>query len=446
MTRPILAALTAVALTALAVLGITAPPVRAASDQGQCKQWGMGIIGAETAWGAATGKGITIAIVDTGIELHHEDLAAHIDMVNGHNFVDPTAPPQDDHGHGTHVAGIAAAITNNGRGVVGVAPDATIMPVKVLDSNGTGSTTNVAAGIRWAADHGAQVVNLSLGQDVKGVPVPDANIFDAVEYAWNQHQVISVIAAGNKAFSVSSYATIDAIIVTATTRTDTAASYDNGLSGAKWAMAAPGGAADVTDATGAGDILSTYWDKDHPTATDLYAYEAGTSMATPHVAGAAAVLRSLGLSAQETVDRLLSTAKDLGPKGTDATYGSGRLDVAAAVKRTRTPTRCDAPPSTTTTKARVVATSPSRNTVTTVGSTGTTAPTAPAVTVREPDATVPGAPGPTEQATGGAIHVVTATGRHGRPRPWLASATALVLLAVVGARAGIAARAARSRT
>ena len=76
----------------------------------------MAIIGAEAGWAAGTGKGIRIAIVDTGIELHHEDLAAHIDLVDGHNFVDPAAPPQDDHGHGTHVAGIAAAATDNGRG------------------------------------------------------------------------------------------------------------------------------------------------------------------------------------------------------------------------------------------------------------------------------------------------------------------------------------------
>ena len=239
------------------------------------------------------------------------------------------------------------------------------MPLKVLDSTGSGDAQNVVAAIRWAADHGAQVVNLSLGQDVSGVPVPDNQILDAVQYAWTKG-VICVIAAGNNAFPISSYATVNAIVVTATTRGDTAASYDNGLSGAKWGMAAPGGAADKNDTTGANDVLSSYWDKDHPASTDLYAFEAGTSMAAPHVAGAAAILRSLGLSPQATVDRLLSTAKDLGPKGRDATFGYGRLDIAAAVKglgRPRTTTMTCG--TTTTTSRRAATTSTSGRRVTT---------------------------------------------------------------------------------
>src|SRR5207248_8596592 len=123
-------------------------------------------VGADKAWATGTGKGVTIAIVDTGVDLTHPDLAAHI--VPGQNFIEPGRPPQDDFGHGTHVAGIAAAVANNGIGVAGVAPGANIMPVRVLHKErqpdgsyeGTGTSADVDAGIHWAADHGAQVINL----------------------------------------------------------------------------------------------------------------------------------------------------------------------------------------------------------------------------------------------------------------------------------------------
>src|SRR5207249_216773 len=128
-------------------------------------QWGLTQIKAPDAWAhGALGAGVTIAIVDTGVDLNHPDLGSKIvagaDLVSGETC---TPGDQDLNGHGTHVAGIAAALTNNGIGVAGTAPDAKIMPVRVLDSTGSGSTDDVAAGIRWAADHGAQVINLSLG-------------------------------------------------------------------------------------------------------------------------------------------------------------------------------------------------------------------------------------------------------------------------------------------
>jgi subtilisin family serine protease len=136
-----------------------------ANDPLFARQWALDQVNAPEAWArGARGAGTTVAIVDTGVDLQHPDLSSK--LVTGHDFVadnnDCPAGPQDENGHGTHVAGIAAAVTNHGIGVAGVAPDAQIMPVRVLDADGSGSSEDVAAGITWAADHGAEVINLSL--------------------------------------------------------------------------------------------------------------------------------------------------------------------------------------------------------------------------------------------------------------------------------------------
>lgn len=306
-------------------------PALAANDPGLPRQWNMHLIGAESAWSVGTGQGITIAVVDSGVHLAHEDLSAR--LVPGRNFVTPNAQPQDDNGHGTHVAGIAMAIVNNGAGVVGVAPSARIMPIKVLNSEGEGSYANAAAGIRWAVDNGAHVVNLSLGSTVATLIGTPEVFVDAIKDA-SARVVLCVVAAGNDFVLSSDFGDEDAIVVSATTRDDSAASYSNGVGEAKWGLAAPGGAGTGEEDD---DILSTYWPH---TETDAfgkereygpYAIAAGTSMAAPHVAGAAAVLRSLGLTPSQTVDRLRTTAKDLGTGGRDGVYGDGRIDVAKAV-------------------------------------------------------------------------------------------------------------------
>ncbi|HEX2039474.1 MAG TPA: S8 family serine peptidase [Acidimicrobiales bacterium] len=305
-------------------------PVHAANDGGAAQLWNMRTVGAEAAWSTGTGKGVTIAIVDTGVHLTHEDLAGK--LVPGQNFVTDGTAPQDDNGHGTHVAGIAAAIANNRVGVFGVAPDVRIMPVRVLHGpGGRGSGEDVEAGIRWAADNGAQVINLSLGEDLQGLPLMSPTFADSVEYAFRKG-AICVVAAGNDALRSSGFTTdTNALIVTATTQADTKASYasDVGalLNGTpKWGMAAPGGAGGQPNED---DILSTFWTS--AGRNDQYAWAAGTSMAAPHVAGAAAILRGLGLSAEQAAARLTATAKDLGAAGPDDTYGHGRLDVAKAV-------------------------------------------------------------------------------------------------------------------
>ena len=363
-------------------------------------QWSLDRIGAPGAWARGTGDGTTIAIVDSGIDLRHEDLApqlaGHVSCIGAAG--DPRrcrGSGQDDNGHGTHVAGIALAATGNGRGIAGVAPDARLLAVRVLENScsgdgtctATGSADDVAAGIRWAADHGADVINLSLGggtlQGVLGCA-----FCDAVEYAWSKG-AIPVIAAGNDSALPSGFSDEHALVVTATTRGDARASYSNASSGllraARWPVSAPGGEAETdpddcaTGGTPKG-VLSTYWVSGQ---RDGYACLAGTSMAAPHVSGALAVLRSTGLGPQASVDRLLATSQDLGPEGRDDEFGIGRIDLGRAVGTAPggTSTTSSVPTSTT-----VPTTAASTSSTTTPGETTSTVPP---VTVPEVAAPAP---------------------------------------------------------
>jgi len=305
---------------------LVAVPAVAANDPLLPQQWGLDKIGAQKAWSVARGDGVVIAVVDSGVDLNHVDLKAK--LVPGANFVEPGRPPQDDCGHGTHVAGIAAAATDNGVGVAGVAPGARIMPVRVLGSDGSGGCggSDVSAGIRWAADHGARVINMSLGSDTEAVFGPSFS--DAIRYAWSKG-AICVVAAGNQFVLSSGFADEPAIVVAATDRNDAKPLYSSGVGSAQWGMSAPGGAGNVIGpSTSAVDILSTYFDPSRPDDHSEYATLAGTSMATPFVSGAAAVLLSMGLTKEQVVQRLLSTADNV---GSSSTFGHGRLNLDRAV-------------------------------------------------------------------------------------------------------------------
>jgi subtilisin family serine protease len=346
---PLLARAGALAAVALAASGSPAHATAGANDPvfAQGLQWGLERIGAPQAWATSRGAGITIAVVDSGADLNHEDLAGKIVAqtscigANG-DAGRCSGSAQDDNGHGTHVAGIAAATTDNRLGVAGVAPDAKLMIVRVLQNScsgdqctATGNAGDVAAGIRWATAHGADIINLSLGGGTLQSAFGCA-FCDAIDDAW-AHGVIPVIAAGNDSLLPAGFGDEPAVVVTATTRDDRRASYSNASSGilasARWPVSAPGGEGETSNAdcaTGGHPrgVLSTYWIAGH---SNEYACLAGTSMAAPHVSGVLALLLAQGRSPQSAVDRLLGTARDLGSPGRDPSFGVGIIDAAKAV-------------------------------------------------------------------------------------------------------------------
>jgi subtilisin family serine protease len=291
----------------------------AGGDPLRSHQWGLDLIHADAAHSVSTGAGAVVAVVDTGIDAAHPDLAGRIGP--GMDFVDGDSTPQDENGHGTHVAGIIAADAGNGIGVDSVAPGATVMPVRVLDGSGSGGDATVAQGIDWATAHGADVINLSLGSmlPTPALGVPD-DIGPAVQRAVDRG-VIVVAAAGNDGlpFCENGTAQGKVLCVGAVDKRGARSFYSS--FGQGLALVAPGGSGlPGTDE----DVLSTYNDNG-------YQELAGTSQATPHVSGVAALLVARGVRGQAAVQRILATATDLGPPGPDAQYGAGLVNAQAAV-------------------------------------------------------------------------------------------------------------------
>jgi serine protease len=297
-------------------------------------QWHYPKIGLPAAWDVTTGGPVLVAVVDSGIRFDHPDLAGV--TVPGYDFIDSDADPTDpgctaqpdNPSHGVHVAGTVAAVTNNNRGVTGVVwggySAVRIMPLRVFDGCGATTGSAVADAIVYAADNGAKVVNLSLSG-----AVASATDQNAVNYALARG-VTLVAAAGNQNSGAPRYpaAYPGVIAVAATACNDQRASYSN--YGSHIWIAAPGG--DVPDCDGDGYqdwILSTWWS---PRAGSDYGYRRGTSMATPHVAGVAALLISRGITTPDAIrNRLRDTAVDLGAPGWDQYFGYGLVNAAAAV-------------------------------------------------------------------------------------------------------------------
>lgn len=296
-------------------------------------QWHLDLIGMKQAWDYPNGAPVTVAVIDTGIayekfrnKFRVEDLGDS-QFVKPYNFVKGNEHANDDHGHGTHVAGTIAQLTNNSVGVAGVAPNIKLMPLKVLNSYGYGTLSDIAAAIRYAADHGAKVINMSLGG-----PFPSFILHKACKYA-RQKGVVIVCAAGNSGKSRISYpANYAECISVSAVRFDRQltwySSYGKGLT-----IAAPGG--DMTvDQNGDGlmdGVLQNTINPQDPSQQGYFLFQ-GTSMATPHVAAAAALLISHGITRPEKVEEYLQQTATAVPNGSKDQYGAGVLNVAGALR------------------------------------------------------------------------------------------------------------------
>ncbi|MGH9152190.1 MAG: S8 family serine peptidase [Acidimicrobiales bacterium] len=321
----------------LAVLGLAFAPwaAHASDDPLFDRQWALARIKAPEAWVLTTGQGVRIGIVDTGVDLTHEDLAGKV--VASTNCIGSNGDPgrcsgsaRDDHGHGTHVAGIAAAAKDNGVGIAGVAPGAELVVAKALAADGSGTTEDINAAIRWVVDNGAQIVNLSLGGSFLQDSLFGTTLREGVLYAWTRG-AIPVLAAGNTnllglGIGSSQYGQLPAVVVAATGPDDRLAGYSSPVGNARWALSAPGGAG-----TGNKDdaVLSTYWRQDQANQYDAFS---GTSMAVPHVSGTLALLLAQGNPAPVAVARVLGTADRVAcSPGLLGGVCPGRLNAGAAV-------------------------------------------------------------------------------------------------------------------
>lgn len=291
-------------------LDMAVAPAATVTDPSYGSSWALPKIQAPTAWDSANGSGVTIAILDTGIDSAHPDLAPN--LVPGWNVYDNNSNTADVHGHGTWVAGVAAMAANNGKGSAGVAWGSKIMPVRIADPNAYAYWSTVAQGIYWAADHGAKVVNVSYN-GVSG----SSTVQSAAQYLRSKGGVV-VVAAGNSGGLESIAANDSLLTVSATDQSDARASFSS--YGAYVDLAAPGVSVYTTTVGGG------------------YANASGTSFSSPVVAAAAALVLSANSKLTPAdVDKILKTATlDLGAAGYDQYYGAGRVDAARAVAGAKT--------------------------------------------------------------------------------------------------------------
>lgn len=303
---------------------------RAPNDPRYNEQWNFRMIGAESAWKRTRGKGVVVAVIDTGVASATTKKGklcrdfGQTEFVPGYDFVNKDADAYDDHGHGTHVAGTIAESTNNNEGVAGLT-DAKIMPLKVLSAEGWGTSANIADAIRFAADKGANVINMSLGSSQ-----PSSVIHNAVKYA-RKKGVTIVCAAGNGFGEPVGYpaAFPECIAVSSVGPSGEIATYSS--YGKEVALAAPGG--DMIESQNPADGIlqnTNYPEKQGGKGDDYYAFQ-GTSMASPHVAAAAAMIYEQGVHDPARVRDLLT--KSATPKNDANKYGAGVLNLANATAK-----------------------------------------------------------------------------------------------------------------
>ena len=350
-------------------------------------QWHMPLIQAPQAWDVSTGQNVLIAVLDTGVA--YEDFGnfrrapdlGTTRFVSGYDFINSDSHANDDQGHGTHVAGTIAQSTNNAQGVAGVAFNASLMPVKVLDGRGQGSHDAIAQGIVYAADRGARIINLSLSGRTGS-----STLAEAVDYAASKGSLV-VAAAGNSGSRVEYPAAYESVLAVGAVGFDRRrVDYSN--FGSQIDLVAPGGDTDVDlngDSYPDGVLQETF--QGDPTQFGLFLYE-GTSMAAPHVSGVAALLmaRNPGATASQVQQAMENTALDLGPAGRDDQYGHGLVQAADALAAiggpqpvTPTPTPTTQPPTPTFTPTSPSPTASPTPTSTPATPTLTPTPTSPPV-------------------------------------------------------------------
>lgn len=319
-------------------------------------QWGAQKIAASEVWHEynTTGFGIKVAVIDTGVDLEHEDLQCpgKLEVWPNAEIRPPNqsdGSPDDDRGHGTHVAGIIGACSNNATGMIGVAPDATLVPIQALRSGGSTPVPTIGAAVVRAVNFGAHVINLSLGTNAASTYVFDPDQADfALEYA-HRSGVVIVAAAGNDTLPLCNYPAKhpNVLCVGATDPNDVRTYYSSGPNkpaedrSVTPGVVAPGGTS-VPVFCGAYDFdILSLWPPERDTCDEGrlgYRDTAGTSMAAPHVAGLAALLydRLGGVrseeNAQRVTDAIVSTADDLGLPGPDPLYGYGRVNATRAAE------------------------------------------------------------------------------------------------------------------
>ena len=290
------------------------PPQWRHADTIRAEQWQLDELDAHAAWRYATGAGVTVGVIDSGVDGNHADLIGRV--LPGIDLVNTARDGRYDAvGHGTTVAGLIAGRADDDRGVAGLAPDARILPVRVLDAtNRYDDATVVAQGIRWAVDHGARILNVSLGG-----PGESKALAAALSYAF-AHDVVVIACTGNKSATAGNQvwfpARLPGVVAVSGLDERSKRGWSNAVTGPATVLTAP-----ATALVGARP--GGYW------------VVQGTSFAAPLVTATAALIRSRWptMSAANVINRLVSTAQDLGPAGRDPVFGYGRVDPYAAVTR-----------------------------------------------------------------------------------------------------------------